>query len=142
MYLCICISGLGVYMGQEIPLIHCDQRFGTVCIVNSVHLRTVSALLACARLAATYRACLWSIRVCTVTSPIAATYKPRQQGRAAAKIEQNMLVSKFQRCSRGASQVEQRNAHLGDDCRRSVAAIVHSYLRFSAMCERSCRQKC
>ena len=35
----------------------------------SVHLRTVSALLACARLAATYHACLWSIRACTMTSP-------------------------------------------------------------------------
>ena len=36
---------------------------------GSVHLRTVSALLACARLATTYCACLWSIRACTVTSP-------------------------------------------------------------------------
>ena len=34
-----------------------------------MHLRTVSALPARARLAATYRACLWSIRACTVTSP-------------------------------------------------------------------------
>ena len=37
--------------------------------LDSVHLRTVSALLAHTRLAATYRACLWSIRACTVTSP-------------------------------------------------------------------------
>ena len=34
-----------------------------------MHLRTVSALLAHAQLAATYRACLWSIRACTVMSP-------------------------------------------------------------------------
>ena len=34
-----------------------------------MHLRIVSALLVCARLAATYRACLWSIRACTVMSP-------------------------------------------------------------------------
>ena len=36
---------------------------------SSVHLRTVSVLLARGRLAATYRACLWSIRACTMTSP-------------------------------------------------------------------------
>ena len=35
----------------------------------SVYLRTVSAPLASAWLAATYHACLWSIRACTVTSP-------------------------------------------------------------------------
>ena len=35
----------------------------------SVHLRTVPALLTRARLTATYRACLRSIRACTVTSP-------------------------------------------------------------------------
>ena len=35
----------------------------------SVYLRTVSATLARAWLAATYRTCLWSIRACTVTSP-------------------------------------------------------------------------
>ena len=34
-----------------------------------MHLRTVSALLAHARLVATYRAHLWSIRACTVMSP-------------------------------------------------------------------------
>ena len=34
-----------------------------------MHLRTVSALLVRTRLAATYHACLWSIRTCTVTSP-------------------------------------------------------------------------
>ena len=34
-----------------------------------MHLRTVSALLACVRLAATYHACLWSIIACIVTSP-------------------------------------------------------------------------
>ena len=34
----------------------------------SVHLRTISALLAHAQLAATYCVCLWSIRACTVMS--------------------------------------------------------------------------
>ena len=36
---------------------------------HSVYLRTVSAPLARARLAATYRACLWLIRACTMMSP-------------------------------------------------------------------------
>ena len=45
------------------------KPFLTAVEENSVHLRTVSALLACARLAATYHACLWSIRACTVMSP-------------------------------------------------------------------------
>ena len=38
-------------------------------LVISVHLRTVSALLVRAWLVATYHACLWSIRACTVMSP-------------------------------------------------------------------------
>ena len=112
-----------------------------------VTLRTVSGLLSHPRQAATYRVCLWSIRACTMTSPhinhIQHTmYKPRQQGHMAAIIKQNVLVSEFQYCSRGSLQVEQCKANLGDDCRRSVAAIVHSYLCLSATCERLCHQKC
>ena len=66
----------GVWLSGWLLVLHYTELWGVYkqaserwVASHSVHLRTVSALLAHARLAATYRACLWSIRACTVTSP-------------------------------------------------------------------------
>ena len=66
------------------------------------------------QLVATYRVCLWSPHINHIQHTM---YKPRQQGRIVTIIKQNVLVSEFQHCSRGSSQVEQCKADLGDDCR-------------------------
>ena len=55
-------------------------------------------------------------------------------------IEQNMLGSGFQHCSRGS--FVSWKANLKGDCQRSVTVIVHSCFCFLAMCKRLCRQNC
>ena len=63
------------------------------------HLRTVPKLRVHAELTATYRAFLWSISTCTVALSHIGSYKPQQQGRTVATIEQDFFSGEFQRFS-------------------------------------------
>ena len=108
---------------------------------DSVLLRTVPELLTRAWLTATYRACLWSIIACSVTSShsghIQATAaRPHDCNNRArfCSVASSNIVPKV------VSQFVEWKAKLRGDTRRSVAAIVRRSLRFLATCERLWRQ--
>ena len=78
----------------------------------------------------------WSIGACTVTSPHTGLIKA-MAARLRSYINQSILDSKFQHCSWGYFAGEKKN-----NCWWSVTANVYSWLHFTDVHKRTCRQKC